>query len=95
MSTCELLKEFGCQQKIAWLLKAKLQRAMKSSEQFELTGCVELDEFMIRGFEAQAPGRSHGNKSLVVLAVERVTDKKGKQTIGWAYARLIARQLKT
>jgi transposase-like protein/ribosomal protein L37E len=89
MSTCELSKEFGCQQKTAWLLKAKLQQAMKSSEQFDLTGCVEVDEFMVGGFETGAPGRSHGDKSLVVLAVERVTDKKGKQTIGRAYAKTI------
>lgn len=89
MSTCELAKEFGCQQKTAWLLKAKLQKAMKSSEQYDLKGDVEVDEFMVRGFESDAPGRTHGNKSLVVLAVERIEDKKGKETIGRAYAKTI------
>ncbi len=41
------------------------------------------------GFEANTPGRSHGKKELVVLAIERVTDKKGNETIGRAYAKTI------
>ena len=89
MSTCELSKEFGCQQKSAWLLKAKLQHVMKSSEQYELTGQVEVDEFLVGGLEAKTPGRSHGKKALVVLAIERVIDKKGNQTISRAYAKTI------
>jgi len=99
MSTCELGKELGCQQKSAWLFKAKLQEAMKSSEQHQLQGKVEIDEFMVGGFEQQAPGRTHGEKSLVVLAVERVIDKKGNENLGRAYARVIddasAESLKT
>jgi hypothetical protein len=99
MSTCELGKELGCQQKSAWLFKAKLQEAMKSSEQHQLQGKVEIDEFMVGGFEQEAPGRTHGEKSLVVLAVERVTDKKGNENLGRAYARVIddasAESLKT
>ncbi|MEJ7680298.1 MAG: IS1595 family transposase [Segetibacter sp.] len=89
MSTCELGKELGCQQKSAWLFKAKLQEAMKSSEQRQLKGNVEIDEFMVGGFEQQAPGRTPGEKSLVVLAVERVIDKKGNENLGCAYARVI------
>ena len=89
MSTCELAKEFGCQQKTAWLFKAKLQHVMKSSEQYDLTNQVEVDEFLVGGFEADTPGRSHGKKGLVVLAIERVTDKNGKETIGRAYAKTI------
>lgn len=89
MSTCELAKELGCQQNSAWLWKAKYQETMKSSEQYDLTGNVEVDEFMVGGFEKGAPGRTHGEKRLVVLAVERVINKKGKETIGRAYARVI------
>lgn len=89
MSSCELSKEFGCQQKSAWLLKAKLQHVMKSSEQHELKGEVEVDEFLVGGFEAKAPGRSHGKKGLVVLAIEKVTDNMGNETIGRAYAKTI------
>src|SRR4249919_3825669 len=82
MSSCELAKELGCQQKTAWEWKAKFQFAMKSSEQYDLQGNVEVDEFMVGGFEPEAPGRTKGNKSLVVLSVEKVIDKKGKENIG-------------
>ncbi len=89
MSSCELAKELGCQQKTAWEWKAKFQFAMKSSERFDLEGAVEVDEFMVGGFEPESPGRTPGDKSLVVLAVEKVITKKGKESIGRAYARTI------
>ncbi len=89
MSSCELAKELGCQQKTAWQWKAKFQFAMKSSEQFDLEGTVEVDEFMIGGLEPGAPGRTPGGKALVVLAIEKVITKKGKESIGRAYARTI------
>lgn len=89
MSSCELSKELGCQQKTAWAIKAKLQQAMISSEQYDLKGNVEVDEFMVGGFENDAPGRTHGSKSLVVLAIERVVDKNGHESLGRAYAKTI------
>jgi transposase-like protein len=89
MSSCELAKEFGCQQRSAWLWKAKIQEAMKSSGSHELKGNVEVDEFLVGGFSPGEPGRTHGSKSLVVLAMEKVTDKKGKPAIGRAYCRVI------
>jgi hypothetical protein len=36
MSSCELEKEFGCQQHSAWLMKVKFQNAMKSSTNYPL-----------------------------------------------------------
>ena len=89
MSTNELAKEFGCQQKSAWLLKAKLQNMMKSSNNFPLEEEVQVDEFLVGGLEEGKQGRSHGKKSLVVLAVEKIKDKDGIDTIGRAYARVI------
>lgn len=89
MSSCELAKELGCQQKTAWQWKAKFQLSMKSSETFDLDGAIDVDEFMIGGFEPAAPGRTPGDKSLVVLAIEKVKNKKGKEAIGRAYARTI------
>ena len=62
---------------------------MKSSEKYDLEGIVEVDEFMVGGFEPEAPGRTPGDKSLVVLAIEKVKTKKGKESIGRAYARAI------
>lgn len=89
MSTVELAKEFDCQQKSAWLLKAKLQNAMKSSEKHPLQDSVEVDEFLVGGFDESLPGRSNASKQLVVLGVEKVVDKYGKATIGRAYAKVI------
>ena len=71
MSTNELAKEFSCQQKTAWLLKAKFQNAMGSSHKHPLEGCVEVDEFLVGGFDESLRGRSNESKQLVVLAVEK------------------------
>jgi hypothetical protein len=87
MSSCELAREFNCQQRSAWLWKAKIQEAMQSSGKYKLDSNVEVDEFLVGGFSPGKPGRSHGSKDLVVLALETVTDKKGKVTIGRAYCR--------
>jgi hypothetical protein len=84
MSTVELSKELDLQQKTCWLFKRKIQEAMKSSEQQPLTGKVEVDEFVIGQAEEGKPGRSDGDKTKVVIAIERV--KKG---IGRAYAKVI------
>lgn len=89
MSSNELSKEFGCQQMSAWLLKAKYQNAMKSSDKYPLEEAVEVDEFLVGGFDENEQGRSLGSKQLVVLGIEKVVDKKGKATIGRAYAKVI------
>jgi transposase-like protein len=89
MSSNELSKEFGCQQRSAWLLKAKFQNAMESSGKYPLGGDIEVDEFLVGGFDENEPGRSLGSKQLVILSVEKVVDKKGKTTIGRAYAKVI------
>ncbi len=62
---------------------------MKSSGQHELTGNVGVDEFLAGGFSEGKPGRGPGSKNLVVLAIEKVVDKKGKETLGRAYCRTV------
>ena len=62
MSTCELSKEFGCQQKTAWLLKGKIQNMMASSNNYPLEHKVEIDEFLVGGIEEGKKGRSHVRK---------------------------------
>lgn len=89
MSSTEFAREAGCQQRSAWLLKAKLQNAMESSGKYPLGGEVEVDEFLVGGFDEGCPGRSAEGKELVVLAVEKVTDKKGNTSVGRAYAKVI------
>lgn len=89
MSTNELAKEFDCQQRSAWLLKAKYQNAMKSSNKYPLETKVEVDEFLVGGFDENKQGRSPDAKQLVILGIEKVINKKKKITIGRAYAKVI------
>ena len=69
MSSFELAREFGCQQKSAWLLKAKYQNAMKSSDNYPLEEEVEMDEFLVGWFDENERGRSLESKQWVVLAI--------------------------
>lgn len=47
MSTTELAKEFGINQKSFWLFKRKAQESMKSSGKHPLDNKVEVDELLI------------------------------------------------
>ena len=89
MSSCELSKEVGCNQKSAWLFKGKLQEAMKSSELYPLSGNVDVDEFAIGGHDELCQGRSKGDKKIIVVGIERVRNKKNNETIGRAYCKAI------
>jgi transposase-like protein len=62
MSSNELSKEFGCQQRSAWLLKVKYQNAMKSSDKYSLEKFVEVYEFLVGGFDENERGRSLESK---------------------------------
>jgi transposase-like protein len=89
MSSCELAREFDCQQRSAWLFKTKLQKAMKSSGKYPLKANVEVDEFVVGGFEEENRGRKKGKKRAVVVGIEKVRNKKGKEALGRAYAKVI------
>jgi len=51
ISSVQIGKEYGIQQKTAWLFRQKAQIAMKSSEKIFLTGRVHVDEFTVGGPE--------------------------------------------
>jgi hypothetical protein len=85
MSSMELSKEFELRQPTCWAFKWKIQQAMQSSKQNNLTGEVLVDEFFIGGPEEQKRGRSKGKKRLVVVALEKVKDG----SVGRAYAQVI------
>lgn len=86
MSTLELSREFGLQQKTCWLFKRKVQEAMKSSDKNMLKGEVHVDEFSFGGPEKGKVGRSRSNKKVALLAMEIRENKNGKTTSGNAYA---------
>lgn len=84
MSSLELSQEYELRQKTCWEFKRKLQVAMQSSLRFPLSGVVHVDEFFIGGEEEGMPGRSKGDKRLVIVALEIV-----EAGVGRAYARCI------
>lgn len=84
LSTLELSREFGLRQKTCWAFKWKIQQAMRSGGQYQLTGEVHVDECVIGGPEEQKRGRSHGEKKFVLVALEIV-----KGGVGRAYAESI------
>ncbi len=85
MSSLELSREFELRQKTCWEFKWKIQQAMHSSKLHLIKGIVHIDEFYIGGQEEGKPGRSKGNKKLVIVALEIV-----KGGIGRAYAQVIS-----
>jgi predicted RNA-binding Zn-ribbon protein involved in translation (DUF1610 family) len=69
--------------KTAWLLCAKLRRAMVAPDREPLAGLVEVDETTINyRTKADPPagggGRSHQGKLLVAAAIEVVDDRPGR-----------------
>jgi transposase-like protein len=84
ISSYELSRKLDMRQKTCWLFKRKVMEAMKSGGQYPLTGRVEVDEFVVGGPEEKSPGRSKGDKTEVVIAVER----RGKG-LGRCYAQVI------
>jgi transposase-like protein len=71
ISSCELSRKLGLGQKTCWYFKRKVMKAMKSSDNYLLTGDVEIDEFFVGGQEEGKKGRGKENKKLVVLAIEK------------------------
>lgn len=73
MSTIELGTEVGVQQKTAWLLKRKVQAAMKKDKDDKLNGKVDVDETLIGGYSSSV-GRSTETKRALMVAVEILPD---------------------
>jgi len=76
MSTVELGKEVGVQQKTAWFFKRKIQIAMQPVESNKLKTNVEMDESLVGGYSEGKPGRSLDEKEAVMVAVEILGDGK-------------------
>lgn len=90
VSSLQLQRETGIRQKTCWYFKRKIQQGMKSSQSHLITGTVEVDECLIGGPEEKKQGRSRDSKKHKVLVmVEQVKNKKGKTTMGRAYAQQI------
>lgn len=71
ITSTELGRKLGIKQKVAWLFKRKVMKAMESSNQFPLRGLVEVDETFVGGQDENSKGRKKGKKKLVVVAIEK------------------------
>ena len=85
-STLGLSEELELRYETCLKFRRKAQKAMESSGDHLLAGNVEVDEFMVGGYDADSPGRSKGNKKLVQVALE----VRPNGDFGKGYARNIA-----
>ena len=76
MSSVELATEVGVQQKTAWLFKRKLQAVMETQGQKKLQGEVVADETLIGGGRKGSYGRTHEDKDIVFIAIEKLPDDR-------------------
>ncbi|MDR0547247.1 MAG: IS1595 family transposase [Dysgonamonadaceae bacterium] len=66
-----LSRQLGLGQKTCWYFKHKVMLAMKNSDNYPLTGKVDVDEFFVGRQEEGKKGHGKANKKLVVLAIEK------------------------
>ena len=86
MSSLELSEEYEIRQKTCWEFKWKIQQAMKSSGNYQLTGTVHVDEFYVGGEEEETYGRSSDSKKKLVVVALEVLEGGG---VGRAYGQII------
>ena len=62
ITSTELSRKLDVKQKVCWLFKRKVMKAMESSGNFLLEGVVEVDETFVGGSDENSRGRKKGNK---------------------------------
>jgi ISXO2 transposase-like protein len=76
MSSIELAGEVGVQQKTAWLFKRKMQAVMEKEDKKKLQGEVIIDESLVGGGKAGSYGRTHEEKEIMFIAVEKLPGER-------------------
>ena len=90
MASTEIARQHDIHQETAWYFKQKVMRAMAAGSSPLLHTMVEVDETVIGGYEKGKPGRSHGKKHKIRLAVEvDYPEGEGEPRIRGADARVI------
>lgn len=70
ISTLDMARQHAVHQNTSWHFKRKIQEAMTTNGIIMLKNNVEVDETTIGGSEKGKPGRSHGKKDKVAVALE-------------------------
>ena len=80
LSASQMSVRYGVQKRTARLFMHKVREAMKSSEDFPMKGIVNVDEYVVGGYEKGKPGRSYDSrKKKAVCAVELTGKGKVKR----------------
>ncbi len=80
LSASQTEVRYGVHERTARLLMHKVCEAMKSSQDYPMTGVVNLDEYVVGGYEQGKPGRNYDStKKKAVCAVEHTDDGKVKR----------------
>jgi hypothetical protein len=80
LSASQTAVRFGIHQRTARLFMHKVREGMKSSQDYPMTGTVNVDEYVVGGYEEGKPGRSYdSSKKKAVCAVELTDDGKVKR----------------
>lgn len=77
ISSSQMSKRLNIRYNTAWLFMHKVRIAMKSSENFPMTGTVIVDEFVFGGKEDLKQGRSKDSKKKKVVAAVEIDEKGG------------------
>lgn len=70
ISSMELSRRFSLGQKTCYYFKRKVMKAMCSSGYIKLKNKVDVDEFVVGGYEQGKTGRSKGKRKEVVMGIE-------------------------
>jgi hypothetical protein len=65
LSVSQMAVRFGVQEKTARIFMQKVREAMKSSQFFPMKGIVNVDEYVVGGYEEGRPGRVHDELHLL------------------------------
>jgi hypothetical protein len=76
-SANQFSKTLSINRDTAWLFAQKIRHAMGSSQQYPLTGKVEVDEAFIGGKEQGNKGRGNKSKDTIVVAIEKTKHESG------------------
>lgn len=80
LSALQIEVRFGIRENTARMFMQKVRKAMKSSENYPMTGIVHVDEFVVGGYEEGKPGRSYNSKKKkAICAVELTPEGKVKR----------------
>lgn len=80
LSASQTAVRFGVHERTARMFMHKVREAMKSIEDYHMTGVVNVDEYVVGSYEEGKPGRSYdSNKKKAVCAVELTDDGKVKR----------------